>query len=43
MLHAWDQKFDVTRNIENFCELNKACTPSPNKASLHCIGVVIDT
>jgi len=24
MLHACDQRFDVTRNLENFCELNKA-------------------
>ena len=24
MLHAYDQKFDVTKNLENFCELNKA-------------------
>jgi len=24
MLHACDQKFDVTENLENFCELNKA-------------------
>ena len=23
MLHACDQIFDVTRNLENFCELNK--------------------
>jgi hypothetical protein len=24
MLYACDQKFDVTGNLENFCELNKA-------------------
>ena len=24
MLHACDQRFDVTGNLENFCELNKA-------------------
>jgi len=24
MLHAYDQRFDVTGNLENFCELNKA-------------------
>jgi len=24
MLHACDQRFDVTGNFENFCELNKA-------------------
>ena len=24
MLHACDQRFDVTENLENFCELNKA-------------------
>ena len=24
MLHAFDQKFDVMENLENFCELNKA-------------------
>jgi len=24
MLHAYDQRFDVTGNFENFCELNKA-------------------
>ena len=24
MLHAYDQKFDMTGNLENFCELNKA-------------------
>ena len=24
MLHACDQKFNVTRNLENFYELNKA-------------------
>jgi len=24
MLHACDQKFDVTGNLENFCKLNKA-------------------
>jgi len=33
MLHAYDKKFDVTENFENFCELNKAfarqCT-APN-------------
>ena len=23
MLHPCDQKFDVTGNLENFCELNK--------------------
>ena len=23
MLHAYDQRFDVTRNLKNFCELNK--------------------
>ena len=23
MLHACDQKFDVTENLENFCKLNK--------------------
>jgi len=25
-LHACNQRFDVTENLENFCELNKACT-----------------
>jgi len=24
MLHAYDQRFDVTENLENFCELNEA-------------------
>jgi hypothetical protein len=24
MLHACDQRFDVTENLKNFCELNKA-------------------
>jgi len=24
MLYAYDQRFDVTGNLENFCELNKA-------------------
>ena len=24
MLHAYDQRFDVTENLENFCKLNKA-------------------
>ena len=24
MLHACDQRFDVTGNLENFCELNKS-------------------
>ena len=24
MLHAYDQRFDVTGNLENFCELNNA-------------------
>jgi len=24
MLHACDQRFDVTGNLKNFCELNKA-------------------
>jgi len=24
MLYACDQRFDVTGNLENFCELNKA-------------------
>jgi len=24
MLQACDQRFDVTENLENFCELNKA-------------------
>ena len=24
MLHVCDQRFDVTENLENFCELNKA-------------------
>ena len=24
MLYACDQRFDVTKNLENFCELNKA-------------------
>ena len=24
MIHAYDQRFDVTGNLENFCELNKA-------------------
>ena len=24
MLYACDQRFDVTENLENFCELNKA-------------------
>jgi len=24
MPHAYDQRFDVTGNLENFCELNKA-------------------
>ena len=24
MLHACDQKFDMTENLKNFCELNKA-------------------
>ena len=24
MLHAYDQRFDVTENLKNFCELNKA-------------------
>ena len=24
MLHAYDQRFDMTENLENFCELNKA-------------------
>ena len=24
MLHTCDQRFDVTGNLENFCELNKA-------------------
>ena len=24
MLHAYNQRFDVTENLENFCELNKA-------------------
>ena len=26
MLHACHQRFDVTGNLENFCELNKART-----------------
>jgi len=24
VIHAYDQRFDVTWNLENFCELNKA-------------------
>ena len=24
MIHVYDQRFDVTGNLENFCELNKA-------------------
>ena len=28
MLHTCDQRFDVTGNLENFCELNKALLPS---------------
>ena len=24
MLHAYDQRFDVTRNLENFCEAQMA-------------------
>ena len=24
MLYACDQRFDVTKNLENFCKLNKA-------------------
>ena len=29
MLHAYDQRFDVMGNLENFCELNKALTKPP--------------
>ena len=25
MLHVYDQRFDVTKNLENFCELTGAC------------------
>ena len=27
MLHACNQRFDVTENLEKFCELNKALVP----------------
>ena len=29
MLHACDQRFDVTENLENFYELNKAIAEDP--------------
>ena len=32
MLHACDQRFDVTENLENFCELNKALRNLDNYA-----------
>ena len=34
MLHAYDQRFDVTGNLENFCELNKAIVLLPNDFGL---------
>ena len=38
MLHACDQRFDVTGNLENFCELNKALvsTPDPREEISKC-------
>ena len=35
MLYACDQKFDVTENLENFCELNKASVTHPISRSTH--------
>ena len=36
MLHACDQRFNVTGNLENFCELNKAwSTPLQLLNKLH--------
>ena len=34
MLHAYDQRFDVIGNLENFCELNEA-----RVISLHLLGL----
>ena len=30
MLHEYDQRFNVMRNLENFCKLNKALLPPPH-------------
>ena len=35
MLHACDQKFDVTENLEIFCELNKGLV-----LLYPCLGIV---
>ena len=34
MLHACDQRFDVTGNLENFCKLNKAYSSSNSNLKL---------
>ena len=39
MLHAYDQKFDVTKNLENFCELNKALYHIPKVVGKTCVKV----
>ena len=33
MLHAYDQRFNVTRNLENFCEL-RPCLDTPKNKTL---------
>ena len=36
MLHACNQRFDVTENLENFCELNKAIVADKLKRTSLC-------
>jgi len=36
MHHTCDQKFDLTENLKNFCELNKALLIFTNKEQRNC-------
>ena len=35
MLHAYDQRFDMKENLENFCELNKASPRAGRQGHTH--------